>query len=94
MLMSEPMDRTTLPIFWSSETHRGVIKRLHGTTTDGVVHDLGVWADSTEIKSGKNESTIPHDSVEAALARLAEKYPGFHVVSEPDVVAFMEKTEA
>jgi hypothetical protein len=93
MLMSEPMDRTTLRIFWSSETHRGVIKRLHGATTDGVVHDLGIWADSTEIKSGRQEHTIPYDSVEAAVKRITEKYLDFHIVSQPDVVAAFESQE-
>jgi len=61
---------------------------LHGTTTDGVLHDLGIWADSTEIKTGRHEHTIPYDSVGAAVERLAEKYPGFRQLTEPDVVAF------
>ncbi len=44
-----------LPIFWSSATHQGVIKHLQGTSADGVVHDLGVWADAKERKSGRTE---------------------------------------
>ncbi len=84
-----------LPIFWSSATHQGVIKHLQGTSADGVVHDLGVWADAKERKSGRTEATIPYDSVEAAERRLAEKYDGFHVVIEPDAVAaFLVEAEA
>ncbi len=83
------------PIFWDSETHRGSIRRLSGTAADGAVHDLGIWVYSTAIKTGKHEHTLPYDSVEAAVERLAEKYPDFHVVSEPDAVAaFMVKAEA
>lgn len=76
-----------LPIFWASDTHHGVIKRTQGTTPNGVVHDLGIWASAAETKTGREEHTLPYDSVEAAMKRLTEKYPGFHVVSGPDAVA-------
>lgn len=77
-----------LPIFWASATHRGSIRRLTGTTADGVIHDLGIWADGVEIKTGRREHTLPYDSVEAAVKRLAEKYEGFHVVDKSlDAVA-------
>ena len=73
-------------VFWNSATHRGSIKRLNGTTPDGVTHDLGIWGDATEIKTGNDEHTLPYDSVEAAVRRLAQKYEGFHAVSEPDAL--------
>jgi hypothetical protein len=91
--MSESMDRTTLPIFWSSETHRGLIRCLAGTTADGKVCDLGIWVSTTEKKTGREESTVPYNSIERTVARLAEKYSGFHVVSEPDAVAAFEGQE-
>jgi hypothetical protein len=80
------MDKTET-VFWSSNTHRGSIRRLNGTSADGITHDHGIWADATEIRSGRTEHTIPHGSVEAAMKRLAEKYPGFRVVSEPEATS-------
>ena len=88
MLMNEPMDRTTLPIFWSSETHRGVVRRLAGSSGDGKVCDLGIWVSAVEKKTGREEGALPYDSVEQAVERLGEKYLGFRVVASPDVVAF------
>jgi hypothetical protein len=81
-------------IFWESETHRGSIRCLAGTTADGKVCDLGIWVSATEKKTERQEHIIPYNSVDAALTRLAEKYSDFHIVTEMDVVAaFMEKAE-
>jgi hypothetical protein len=77
-------DKTEI-IFWASGTHEGSIYRGHGTLFGGEPVDLGIWADATETKTRRREHTLPYDSVEAALKRLAEKYDGFHVVTEPAV---------
>ena len=69
--------------------HRGQLKRLQGTTADGVVCDLGIWSSAAEKKTGRSEPTLPYDSLEAALVRLAEKYPGFYAVASPDAVAVL-----
>jgi hypothetical protein len=74
-------------VFWSSDTHRGSIRRLRVNTADGITHDMGMWTDATEIKTGRREHDLPHESVEAAVKRLTEKYPGFCIVTEPDAVA-------
>jgi hypothetical protein len=92
-MTEEEQSTMDLPIHWISETHVGVIRHLQGTTADGVVHDLGIWTYATEKKSGRTESAIPYDSIDAAMKRLTEKYPGFHVVTEPDVVAMFESQE-
>jgi hypothetical protein len=74
-------DKTDI-IFWASDTHEGSIFRGDGTLLGGVPVDLGVWAEATETRTGRREHTLPYESVEAALKRLAEKYnEGFHVTS-------------
>jgi hypothetical protein len=74
-------------IFWASDTHEGSIFRGHGTLSGGEPVDLGVWAEATETRTGRREHTLPYDSVEAALKRLAEKYNGFHVTSAAGAAA-------
>jgi hypothetical protein len=73
------------PLFWDSDTHRGFIKTFHGTTSDGITHDMGIWTTTTDKKTGR-EFIVPYDSVEAAIERLNKRYEGFHVI-EADVVA-------
>jgi len=82
------MGQLELPIFWTSYDAHGSIERFSGTDANGQLHDLGIWSRETEEKTGRRIA-IPHDSVDAALERLAEKHTGFHVVS--DVVAALEK---
>ncbi len=83
--MSEVGAVGELPIFWISATHRGSIRRLNGTAADGTVHGLGIWIDCTELRTGRRHS-VPCESVAEALESRAEKYEGFHVIAEPDVV--------
>jgi hypothetical protein len=70
-------------IFWASDTHHGSIKYYDA---DGVLTDLCAWVDATETKRGRAEHTIPYANQEAAMKRLAEKYDGFHVVTEPEAL--------
>jgi hypothetical protein len=74
-------------VFWRSDTHQGSILRLTTTTFDGEPVDVGIWADATEIKTGRAEHALPYDSVEAALKRLTEKYGPVSLVGEPDAVS-------
>jgi hypothetical protein len=78
-------DKTDI-IFWASDTHEGSIFRGHGTLFGGEPVDLGVWAETTETRTGRREHTLPYDSVEAAMKRLEEKFDGFHVTDEPDAL--------
>ena len=73
-------------IFWASDTHEGSIFRGHGTLSGGEPVDLGVWGGAMETRTGRREHTLPYDSVEAAMKRLAEKYGGFRVTDEPDAL--------
>ena len=79
-------DKTDI-IFWASDTHEGSIFRGHGALFGGEPVDLGVWAEGTEARTGRREHTLPYDSVEAAMKRLAEKYGGFHVTSAANAAA-------
>ncbi len=85
-------DKTDI-IFWASDTHEGSIFRGHGTLFGGEPVDLGVWAEVTETRTGRREHTLPYDSVEAAVGRLIEKYPGFHFVSKPDAMKFRDESK-
>jgi hypothetical protein len=79
-------DIETKHVLWSSATHRGSIRRLKVTAFDGVLHDMGIWADATEIKSGRHEHALPYDSLEAAVRRLTEKYGAVNTVGELDTL--------
>lgn len=83
-----------LPIFWESDTHRGVIKTAQGTLADGSPVDLGIWVHATEKKTAWREHALRYDSVDAALRRLNEKYYHFRTVaSDLDIVShYMERT--